>query len=216
MGDYSPTPDPYGLVAPDGGDPINNGDNRFRALVDQLSDVLPLYAPLTVVSALPGSPVDGQIAYYQDATLAAAGVVWQFRYRSAATTYKWEFVGGPPIHKVVETSESTSSGTYAALATAGPSYTAPLTGYYVAGYGSSISADGGIHSLDVSGFSASDAWGAYVLDVGSSGMAAAVGRERLFLMNSGDSFTSKYRVSAGVAASFSQRWLNVLPVRVSG
>lgn len=48
------------------------------------------------VTALPGSPVDGQeIFYVADSTL---GIIWHLKYRSASTSiFKWEFVGGSDI-----------------------------------------------------------------------------------------------------------------------
>lgn len=51
---------------------------------------------IPVVTALPGSPTDGQEIFLQTAAMATARMVWHLRYRAAATTYKWEFVGGPP------------------------------------------------------------------------------------------------------------------------
>ena len=55
------------------------------------------YLPTAPVSALPGSPVDGQEIYYQDAAMATAGIVWHLRYRLAGGTYKWGLVGGAPL-----------------------------------------------------------------------------------------------------------------------
>ena len=41
----------------------------------------------------PASPFEGQLWSMSP----AAGVVWTYRYNAAGATYKWEFVGGPPI-----------------------------------------------------------------------------------------------------------------------
>lgn len=87
----------------------------------------------SLVSALPGSPVNGQEIYFQTAAMAAAGVVWHLRYRSAATgSYKWEFVGGREI-----VSSAGASGTFTTANTStftswtnGPSLTVPLAGDY--------------------------------------------------------------------------------------
>jgi len=49
-------------------------------------------------TALPPSPVDGQ--EYDYTADAANGVVWRLRYRAAATTHKWEFVGGADLTAV--------------------------------------------------------------------------------------------------------------------
>lgn len=65
-----------------------------QALAAKL-DTLALARP-AVVTALPGSPADGQEVYFQaDAT---NGIYWHLRYRSgSASAYKWEFVGGAPL-----------------------------------------------------------------------------------------------------------------------
>lgn len=52
--------------------------------------------PAAIVTALPGSPVDGQIIYYQNAAMATAGIVWQLRYNAALSGSKWQFIGGAP------------------------------------------------------------------------------------------------------------------------
>src|SRR4030095_11342304 len=54
----------------------------------------PQWAPqIPLVSALPGSPFDGQEIYYlADATNS---VIWHLRYRAGSSSaYKWEFIGG--------------------------------------------------------------------------------------------------------------------------
>jgi hypothetical protein len=64
-----------------------------RALADKLD---PIVATIPVVTTLPASPYDGQVVAY--AADAANGVLWQLRYRAAASgSYKWEFVGGTPL-----------------------------------------------------------------------------------------------------------------------
>lgn len=85
----------------------------------------------TRVSVLPSSPVNGEEVYFvADAT---AGVIWHLRYNSgSASPYKWEVVGGPPLQSEVVTSanETTSSTSFVALTTAGPSIALPLAGEY--------------------------------------------------------------------------------------
>ena len=47
-----------------------------------------------LVSALPGTPFDGQEIYY----VATPGVNWHFRYNAgSASAYKWEYLGGPSL-----------------------------------------------------------------------------------------------------------------------
>jgi len=77
----------------------------------------------------PASPADGDIWYFPaDAT---NGVVWQLRYNSgSASAYKWEYVGGSLLAGYVATEEGTTSTSYVALTTAGPSITLPRAGDY--------------------------------------------------------------------------------------
>lgn len=50
-----------------------------------------------LVTALPTNPVDGQEVYF--VADAANSIVWHLRYRAATPgSYKWEYVGGPPIY----------------------------------------------------------------------------------------------------------------------
>lgn len=67
-----------------------------QALADKLDALTRMAPPL--VSALPGSPSDGDECYLQTAAMAIAGVVWRLRYRAAISdSSKWEFVGGTPL-----------------------------------------------------------------------------------------------------------------------
>lgn len=94
----------------------------------------------TYETALPANPVDGQQIYY--AADATNGVIWHLRYRSSSSSsYKWEFVGGADAVARVSTSETTTSGTYADLATVGPSITLALAGDYQITAGSKISSN---------------------------------------------------------------------------
>jgi hypothetical protein len=96
--------------------------NKIEAGIASLSAPAPSTTP-------PGSPADGDIWYFPaDAT---NGVIWQFRYNAgSASAYKWEFVGGSQLVGFVATEEGTTSTTYVALATAGPSVTLPRAGDY--------------------------------------------------------------------------------------
>jgi hypothetical protein len=92
----------------------------------------PLGTP-PLVTALPGSPVDGQEVYYlQDAT---KGTIWHLRYRAAsASSYKWETVGDAPAmlseNVASGTRTSTGFGDLTGGGAAGPLVTVPLAGEY--------------------------------------------------------------------------------------
>lgn len=87
--------------------------------------------PAPAVTALPGSPVDGQEVVYTD-SLTAPTYAWRLKYFSGASSPKWVFMGGTPMVSAVSGSLTTStSGSFIDL-TSGPTLTVPLTGtYYV-------------------------------------------------------------------------------------
>lgn len=62
---------------------------------------------------------------------------WQFVYdASIADTYKWVFMGGPPMTEYVYTDETTTTvSTWLDLATVGPQLTNPYSGFYDAEWG---------------------------------------------------------------------------------
>lgn len=93
------------------------------------TDEAPTFTPPAFVTSLPASPVDGQEVYYlADAT---TGVVWHLRYRAASSSsYKWEFVGGPPLHSANFSGAHNSSQNY--YIDSGISLTVPLAGEYLA------------------------------------------------------------------------------------
>jgi hypothetical protein len=49
----------------------------------------------TLAAGPPGSPATNDLWIATD--VDANGTVWTFRYNSAEATYKWEFIGGPPL-----------------------------------------------------------------------------------------------------------------------
>ncbi|HKE66402.1 MAG TPA: hypothetical protein VKB59_17350, partial [Micromonosporaceae bacterium] len=82
-----------GLPYYTGSDPPAGMDQQ-KNLAMKLDGISSLRPPL--VTALPGSPVDGQECYFL--ADAANGIVWHFRYRaSSPATEKWEFLGGPAL-----------------------------------------------------------------------------------------------------------------------
>lgn len=88
-------------------------------------------AALAPSTLLPPNPADGQeINYLAD---SANGVVWRLKYRAgSASAYKWEFLGGPPLWKVLG-DEVLSATTGAWIdATTVPKVTVPLAGNYLA------------------------------------------------------------------------------------
>jgi hypothetical protein len=101
-----------------------------RALIDDADAAaqrVTLGVPAVTYSAtIPASPTDGDTWIYPaDAT---NGIMWTFRYRAgSASTYKWEFIGGSPLAVTVDTEDSVTSATYAALTNA-QTLTIPFAG----------------------------------------------------------------------------------------
>jgi hypothetical protein len=90
------------------------------------------YRPSIGVSP-PGSPQAGDEWIYN----GTAGVYWRFVYDATETTYKWKFVGGPPISSIQAGSQSTTSASYVDFS---PSVTTnfPRAGDYLIQYKATI------------------------------------------------------------------------------
>jgi hypothetical protein len=172
----------------------------------------------------PTSPADGNIfVYLADAT---KGVNWAFKYNAgSASTYKWEFIGGPPLFSLVATAETTTSTTYAALSTAGPSIVLPLAGDYDTALGGLIfgpaSAGVGFFSVmsyDIGGTGAVDADAVFNMNAINSAtlIGCNVARVERKASLSAVTLTAKYKSTSGTSAQFQNRFLSAVPVRVSG
>ena len=91
-----------------------------------------LNAPFGFGSTLPTSPTDGQYFNYQ--ADAANGVIWTLRYNaSSASAYKWEFIGGSPMSRVVMNQEGSVplvANTWTDITTV-MTVTTPVAGDYI-------------------------------------------------------------------------------------
>ena len=169
-------------------------------------------------ASLPASPTNGQVAYLD----CGNGVIWQFRYNAASgSSFKWEFVGGPPMFAEVTTDQGTASASYVDLATAGPSITVPRAGdydveigcgYYAATNGAPNAymsyALGATAAVDADGLYVNPTTGLFVIGGASrtrrkTGLAAAT------------AVVAKYKSNGAIDFHFRDRWMKVSPVRVS-
>ncbi len=168
---------------------------------------------MTYGTSLPASPGDGDIHVLVD-NAATPTYQWAFRYNaSSSNADKWEFLGGPAGYSSVDTSEGTASGSYAALATAGPTFAIPRSGVYVVEIEAVMSDSGGYtptFSYDIGGTGAVDADAitgfqtvSYRRFKQQKTLAAAV------------TLTAKYKSAGGGTGTFAQRKMTVTPVRVS-
>lgn len=169
-----------------------------------------------LVTTLPTSvAVEGMRVIYDTGT---NGVRWDLVYdTSDGTTYPWMYVGGAALHAEVATEEGTSSTSYAALATGGPSVTLSLAGDYDVEIGAYLNNDtdarGGRMSYDIGGTGAVDADSIYLFQTGAtivSTMARSMRKAGLTAVT----LTSKYKALVGGTAKFGNRWISATPVRV--
>lgn len=168
-------------------------------------------------TSLPASPVDGQEAILVDSTTNPS-YQWRFRYNASSTSsYKWEFVGGNPAVVSVDTDQSTSSTTYAALTTAGPSFTLPRAGDYQVTISceayNTATATTVRMSYDIGATGAVNG-DAVIVAIPVAGNSVASYRTQNKTGLSAVALTAKYN-TAGGTSNFRNRTLIVTPVRVS-
>ena len=182
-------------------------------------------APSDILTALPGSPIDGQVIYYNaDPT---NGVVWQLRYRSAsASAYKWEFIGGQVLSSTILTRESVpTTNSFTDLTTVGPSITSPLAGDYVITW--TATGENSVTANNVAGVGisvggtdpASYAIGVALLDIGDVLLTRPYQKFHRIEVKTGISASSviKHRYRQNQANNqffFSNRFLSIQPIRV--
>lgn len=138
-------------------------------------------------------------------------------------TYPWH-VEGAPLFNEVTTSQSTSSTTYVALATAGPSVTVPRAGVWqqeigmYCNEGTGGATDIGIMSYDIGGTGAVDA-DAVLGAVSSGGTLGSASNARLTtktISAASTALVAKYRANSGGSSvvQFQNRWMATRPIRL--
>jgi hypothetical protein len=168
------------------------------------------------VTALPAVPIDQQECVL--VADSANGVKYHLRYRAASlSAAKWEVIGGPPLIAAINTSESINNATYGDLATAGPSILPPAAGDYDVSLGANIlsgTADHGTMSIALGATPASDNDGVRVTQFSvNPGLPVARSLPAKALA-AGATIRAKYRTGGAQTATFSNRWLRVMPVRL--
>lgn len=168
--------------------------------------------PVPWVASLPASPFDGMVIDY--VANNTGGVIWRFRYRSSASgSYKWQFVGGPPLEHAVAADQGTASTSYVDLT--GPELMVPLTGEYVVSWGASSYNSGtssNLAALRIGG-SVSDANAAQVDAAAANKLGTHMRVLSRVAITAGTFAEIYYRVSGGTG-QFRHRWLTVTPIRV--
>lgn len=177
-----------------------------------------LGAPL--VTALPGSPADGQEVVLTD-SLTAPTYAWHLKYVAAKASNRWVFLGGPPLIADTATAETTASTTYANLSggATGPAVTVPVAGDYDVAHGWTETAG----PADTAALMSYDIGATPAVDVDAARTGAGFGnppngtqgrskRKSLGAVT----LTAKYRVTGGTARTFAERWLRVTPIAIGG
>lgn len=169
-----------------------------------------------LVTALPATPSDGDTCTLTD-NLTTGTYAWQFRYVAARASNKWVFIGGGPIVSEVATSESTTSGTYVALTTAGPSIAVPVAGDYTVEVGAHITAGGASGtghkmSYDIGGTGAVDADG---IEAGMTTTTSSSNARAQKKALTAVTLAAKYKASANTAV-FKNRWMRLTPIAIGG
>ncbi|HLF00023.1 MAG TPA: hypothetical protein VI540_09005 [Gaiellaceae bacterium] len=187
-----------------------NWDAHLRDNINKLLDRGHRVLTVAQFSALTGLE-DGDEAYVE--VDAANGIMWHFRYVAAETTYKWRFLGGPPLWSEVVTSQATTSTSYAALATAGPSVTLPRSGDYDVEHSGSRDAaasETSFMSYDIGATGAVDADAIHHAE--QEGGPGSRTRRKTGLTPV--ALTAKYRSVGGGSVQFENRFMRVAPVRI--
>lgn len=96
--------------------------------------------PIAFVDTLPSTPADGDEIYFQNSDMETLGAVWHLRYREASTSdYKWEFIGGSPLHIYDSAQGNTTNGSFVAIGSY--NMVIPLDGEYTVDMSASLGLD---------------------------------------------------------------------------
>jgi len=175
------------------------------------------FAPVTIGTTLPASPVDGQEAILVD-SLTAPTYAWRFRYSASITdAYKWVFIGGsePTLYAGV--------GAWAAIGTASTwmvlspslSFPVPRTGHYDAITGAQASIGGGGYTQIAVGYASGPQGVQHAFSATSTpGYFSSTVGSRVFDVPAGGDVRAWYWAD-NTGGMFANRWLRVSPVRVA-
>lgn len=190
-------------------------------LIAQLSPIMTNLQFGSMLTAMGSAPYHQQKAsIYTD---AVAGVLNHFEYDAgSAASDKWYCIGGPPFEAVIATLEQTNiSANYVDLTTnIGPSVTVPRTGVYITefGYGAgnanNIGNGNGIAALHRNNVAFGMGASANVADVNDATWSVSM-TNAAFSFVSGDVIKLRYASTNGQFIKFSNRWVKMIPVRIS-
>jgi hypothetical protein len=171
-----------------------------------------------LVTALPGSPVDGQEVVLTD-SLTVPTYAWHLRYVAAKASNKWIHLGGSARFSEVVTPEAVAGAAYGNPV--GPDMTVPVTGDYWITIGCRVSSTdatvilaGMSYAIGAAAALDADAilWGK---DNSANPQYGGMTRRRQKSLVGGAALTMRYKKSAG-ALSVADRWLALEPLAIGG
>ena len=168
----------------------------------------------SIGSSPPANPVDGNQWIHTP-------TYWQFVYDSTETTYKWKFIGGPPMSHEINTAEANANGAYGDLATVGPTITLPRAGDYEVSFGCMIVAplnfaEGASAAIKRGAAATSDNdLIQFFNPANAANQSVSEARQiRITDMAASAVVKMQYKVIISAATVFGYRWMKVTPVRV--
>lgn len=217
----------FSIPWPDGSDPFIPGGNAgdFKAMAERIDEVLGLFAPTNIVSAIPSSAsvVDGQVINFATAAMASADITWRLRYKES--TDEWKCEGAIPwkVQSAPGGAGITAGGTYAYAADGDPVFGALPAGKFLISWGCIAQGD----PLSNSMIEMVPAIGsttplfqdvAYALTGippgGSSAWSGTISRTKEFTANAGDAIRAKFKGTG--AHVIWERWMTLVPISLPG
>jgi len=166
-------------------------------------------------TSLPASPTDGMEYILVDSTTLPT-YQWRMRWNNGSSnTDKWEFVGGSSPVILVAANESRATNSYGALTTAGPSFTCPRAGQYSVAIGHNrLTGTSNLTymSFDIGGTGAVDGNAAVAQGDQRAGATRFV---QITVASAPTTLTAKYRCDNTTSSNWSDRWMQVIPLRLS-
>lgn len=167
-------------------------------------------------STPPASPVDGML--WRLPAASGSGIYWLFQYDSSQATYKWVFIGGPPMSHEILTDETTSSTTYVDLTTVGPTLTLPRGGDYKTEFGAQMynatGSNAAVAAIKRGAAATSDNDSIFIQNPTAN--LVLPGSRSLIItgMAASDVVKVQYKSSAATAAHALRRYMMITPIRI--
>jgi hypothetical protein len=186
--------------------------HRVNGVQGRVEKVERAISPRALKATFPASTIDGAEFTYQP----VEGIAWRFRYNaSSASSYKWEFVGGPAWVKEVATSENTASAAAVDLATVGPTFASvlPAGEYIVRAYcviaNATAAATRGVLTLDNNGADTTLTQGT----LATTNYYLALADETVATIAASTTVKLQYSSTAASSVAFLNRRLSMTPIR---